>query len=67
MLAQDLKKVRKSLGLSQQKMADLIKTTKRTWQDWEYGVTPVPGPVGCLITLLLNYKSASGILKKSND
>lgn len=58
-----LKEARQKLGLSQQKIADLIGTKKRTWQDWEYGVTPVPGPVGCLIFLLLKYKGTIDALR----
>ncbi len=66
MTKNELKEVRVTLGLSQQKMADLIKTTKRTWQDWEYGINPVPGPVGCLLILLLKYKGAASMLRDSN-
>lgn len=62
MTAKELKEARETLGLSQQKMADLIKTTKRTLQDWEYEKNPVPGPVGCLLVLLLRYKGAINIL-----
>ena len=58
MTGSDTKEARQMLGLSQQKMADLIGTKKRTWQDWEYGITPVPGPVATLIFLLLHYKGA---------
>ena len=62
MTPQELKQARQKLGLSQQKMADLIGTKLRTWQDWEYGVTSVPGPVSALFRLLLHYKSAAGFL-----
>lgn len=65
MTSLELREARKSLGLSQQKMAAVIKTTRRTWQDWEYGVTQVPGPVECLIILLLRYKTAVTELLKN--
>ncbi len=58
----DLKHARQTLGLTQQAMADLLGTKKRTWQDWEYGVTPVPGPVERLVFLLLKYKGASAAI-----
>lgn len=55
----ELKEARQKLGLSQQGIADLIGTKLRTWQDWEYGVTQCPGPVSCLVSLLLHYKGAA--------
>ena len=62
MIGKELKGARKTLGLSQQSIADLIGTTRRTWQDWEYDVTPCPGPVASLIFLLLRYKGAVAAL-----
>jgi DNA-binding transcriptional regulator YiaG len=60
-----LREARATLGLSQQKLAELINTSRRNWQDWEYGVTPCPGPVGCLVRLLLHYKGAADWLARN--
>lgn len=62
MKPQELKGARQKLGLSQQAGADLIGTKLRTWQDWEYGITPVPGPVSALLYLLVHYKGAVKLL-----
>lgn len=32
---------RKAAGLTQPAAAELIYSTKRTWQDWEHGITPM--------------------------
>jgi DNA-binding transcriptional regulator YiaG len=63
MTAIELREARLKLGLSQQKMADLIHTSRRTWQDWEYGINPVPGPTACLMFLLVNSRSALKTLR----
>jgi DNA-binding transcriptional regulator YiaG len=59
----ELKQARQALGLSQQATADLIGTKLRTWQDWEYGITPVPGPVSALLFLLINCEGAVDLLR----
>jgi DNA-binding transcriptional regulator YiaG len=37
----DIKKVRESAGLTQIQAAELIYSTRRTWQDWEAGINPM--------------------------
>jgi DNA-binding transcriptional regulator YiaG len=38
----DLKKVRAEKGLSQAKAAELLEIPKRTWEDWERGISTPP-------------------------
>ncbi len=66
MTGKELKSARISLGRTQKAMGELIGTSRRNWQDWEYGVTPCPGPVACLIRLLLHYKGAAAWLERVN-
>lgn len=37
-----IKDLRSSVKISQQQSANLLHTTIRTWQRWEYGTTPMP-------------------------
>lgn len=37
----DIRQIRKDAGLSQSAAAELIYSTLRTWQDWEYGKNPM--------------------------
>jgi DNA-binding transcriptional regulator YiaG len=39
---EDLKKVRTGKGLSQAKAAELLEVPKRTWEDWERGISTPP-------------------------
>jgi DNA-binding transcriptional regulator YiaG len=38
---EQIKEAREASGLSQPAAAALIYSTKRTWQDWEYGKNPM--------------------------
>jgi DNA-binding transcriptional regulator YiaG len=38
---EQIKLARKQAGLTQTKAAELIYSNRRTWQDWEYGITPM--------------------------
>lgn len=58
MTGPDLKQARLRLGLSQTKFASLLGTKRRTYQDWEYGITEVPGPVTRLVHLLAEHPEA---------
>ena len=37
----EIKKVRLRAGLTQEQAAELIYSTRRTWQSWECGVNPM--------------------------
>lgn len=50
--AEDIKAVRKKLGLTQKEFAELIGCSKPTIERWESGGTPVKGPVVLLLQLL---------------
>ena len=64
MTAHDLKQARLRLGLTQKGFAALLGTTRRTYQDWEYGITAVPGPVVRLVYLLLEQKGAADLIRQ---
>lgn len=40
-----LRAARARLGLSQRAMAEALSTPRRTYEDWEAGVSRIPGPV----------------------
>ncbi|HTB34543.1 MAG TPA: helix-turn-helix domain-containing protein [bacterium] len=48
----ELRKIRKSLGLSQAELAGLLQTPKKTYQNWEQGLRAPLGAVGVLLRLL---------------
>ena len=48
----ELRKIRKTLGLSQAELARLLQTSKKTYQNWEQGLRAPLGAVGVLLRLL---------------
>jgi DNA-binding transcriptional regulator YiaG len=56
MTAEELKKARKRLGLTQKKMAKELNTPYRTYQDWERKQRRVPGmcdiAIPCIVKTL---------------
>jgi DNA-binding transcriptional regulator YiaG len=62
MNSSDLKEARRKLGLNMTKMAALLRTPYRTYQDWEAGRRRIPGICAVAIKLLLHYKGAVKIL-----
>lgn len=48
----ELRKIRKTLGLSQAELAGLLQTPKKTYQNWEQGLRAPLGAVGVLLRLL---------------
>ena len=52
--AESVKKLRQSLGLSQQGMADMLNVSKVTITKWENSTNPVGGPAQVLLTLIEN-------------
>ena len=38
---EQIQQARKDAGLTQVQAAELVYSTRRTWQDWEYGVSPM--------------------------
>jgi putative transcriptional regulator len=48
----ELRKIRKTLGLSQAELARLLQTPKKTYQNWEQGLRAPLGSVGVLLRLL---------------
>ena len=42
MTSESLKKMRLCLGMTQQEFADILKITKRQYQNYEWGYTPFP-------------------------
>jgi DNA-binding XRE family transcriptional regulator len=48
----ELRKIRKALGLSQAELAKLLQTSKKTYQNWEQGLRAPLGAVGVLLRLL---------------
>ena len=49
MTSAELKEARLRLGLTQKQMADALATPFRTYQDWERGVSRIPGTVAMAI------------------
>ena len=52
MTPNELKRIRKDLGLTQKKMAEFIETPYRTYQDWELGTNKIPGVVAIALKCL---------------
>lgn len=50
--SEEIKKVRKKLGLTQKEFAELIGCSKPTIERWESGDTPVKGPIVLLLQFL---------------
>jgi DNA-binding transcriptional regulator YiaG len=50
--AAEMKRIRQGLGLSQAQMAGLLRTPKKTYQNWEQGLRAPLGAVGLLLRLL---------------
>ena len=48
----ELRKIRKALGLSQAELAALLQTPKKTYQNWEQGLRAPLGAVGVMLRLL---------------
>lgn len=44
---------RKELGLNQKEMAGSLRTKRRTYQDWERGLNPIPGICEVAVELLV--------------
>jgi DNA-binding transcriptional regulator YiaG len=38
---EQIKQARQAAGLTQLQAAELIYSTRRTWQDWQYGKSPM--------------------------
>ncbi len=38
---EEIKEARSHAGLSQQKAADMVHSPQRSWQSWEYGISPM--------------------------
>lgn len=51
-MAEDVKEVRKSLGMTQKEFAKLLNCAKSTVERWEVSKEPVTGPVVLLLTML---------------
>lgn len=49
MTSTELKETRLRLGLTQTQMADALATPFRTYQDWEGGVSRIPGTVALAV------------------
>ena len=59
MKGSDLKEARRKLGLlTQKQMEKMLHLPHRTYQDYERGISPVPGPVVAVVDLLLKYNGA---------
>lgn len=52
MTANELKTARLALGLNRAELARQLDTPYRTYQDWEAGISPVPGVAGVAVGLL---------------
>lgn len=50
MTAQELRKIRKQLGLTQQSLADLLGCKKKTVESWEYNTRKMPEPMRRLLS-----------------
>lgn len=53
----ELKSKRKSLGLTQAEIAAKLGVARRTFQDWELGVTSMPATAALLLDCLEHLKS----------
>ncbi|MCM0081801.1 helix-turn-helix domain-containing protein [Geomonas sp. Red32] len=53
MTVEQLKKARRELGLNQTEMANTLKTSRRTYLNWELGVRRIPGVLEVAVEGLL--------------
>ena len=51
MSSEEFKKIRKRLGLSQEKLADELGVAQGAVSFWENGQRPIPGPVAIVMRL----------------
>lgn len=58
MTGHELREARLRLGLNIKKMAELLETPYRTYQDWELESRRIPGLCAVVVFLLLHYKGA---------
>jgi len=57
----DIKDLRKSVNLTQQKAAELLHSTLRTFQRWEYGTTKMPHAYWELFAIKIEMLKMSGV------
>lgn len=53
--AEDIKKIRKQIGLTQKEFAELVSSSKSTIERWETSSEPITGPIVLAIKMLERY------------
>jgi DNA-binding transcriptional regulator YiaG len=66
MKAETFKGVQRELGLTNKKMATLLRVSLRTVEKWRQGARAIPGPVEVVLALLQKYPAAVKYLVEKN-